>query len=142
MQVIEPLTVPGILDSLDAIADYVIAAAAAANLDEDASYKLRQAVDEIATNIIIHGYEEGGCSGEIALEASFDDRAILICLEDTSHPYDPTKKTPPDDLDKPLEQRQVGGLGVYLAIHNVDKFIYELIGNRNRNTFILNIVSR
>ncbi|MEQ8963773.1 MAG: ATP-binding protein, partial [Coleofasciculus sp. C2-GNP5-27] len=61
---LEPLTVSGTLDSLGAIAQYVLQAAQAANLDKKASYNLRLAVDEIATNIIIHGYEDVGLEGE------------------------------------------------------------------------------
>ncbi|HEY9797793.1 MAG TPA: ATP-binding protein, partial [Leptolyngbyaceae cyanobacterium] len=57
------LTVAGTLDSLDAIAKYVMAVAAATGLDKKTSYNLRLAVDEIATNIIIHGYEEAGREG-------------------------------------------------------------------------------
>ncbi|MGA9380780.1 MAG: ATP-binding protein, partial [Phormidium sp.] len=53
----EQLTVPGTLDSLSKISDYVLSAASAAGLDKKASYKLRLAVDEIATNVIVYGYE-------------------------------------------------------------------------------------
>jgi anti-sigma regulatory factor (Ser/Thr protein kinase) len=53
-------TVPATLDSLGPIADYVMAAAAAAGLDRRASYRLRLAVDEIATNIM--GYVRDTCN--------------------------------------------------------------------------------
>ena len=134
----EPLTVAGRLDSLGAIAQYVLAAAAAAGLDKKAAYKLRLAVDEIATNIIIHGYQKAGQSGVLVCEAILNDQALTISLEDTGIAYDPTAKPYPDDLDKPLEERRIGGLGVYLAMQNVDQLLYERIGNRNRNTFVVN----
>jgi anti-sigma regulatory factor (Ser/Thr protein kinase) len=54
----KPMTVPATLDSLGAIAEYVLAAAASAGLDKRASYNLRLAVDEIVTNIIVHGYAD------------------------------------------------------------------------------------
>lgn len=63
----EPLIVSGTLDSLGAIAQYVMAAAAAAGLDKKTSYNLRLAVDEIATNIVTHGYEEAAREGVLAL---------------------------------------------------------------------------
>jgi anti-sigma regulatory factor (Ser/Thr protein kinase) len=134
----EPLTVAGTLDSLGAIAQYVLAAAAAAGLDKKASYKLRLAVDEIATNIIIHGYQKAGRSGVLVCQASLNDQALTISIEDTGIAYDPTEKPKPDDLNKPLEERRIGGLGVYLARQNVDQLLYERIGNRNRNIFVVN----
>jgi anti-sigma regulatory factor (Ser/Thr protein kinase) len=41
-------------------------------------------------------------------------------------------------LKQPLEQRQIGGLGIYLAIQGVDRFIYQRDSDRNRNTFVMN----
>ncbi|MCL1470583.1 ATP-binding protein [Argonema antarcticum] len=134
----EPLTVPGTLDSLKPIAEYVMAAAAAAGLDKKASYNLRLAVDEIATNVIIHGYEEAGRDGNLVLQAEIDDRVLKFTVEDTATFFDATQKADPDDLDLPLEKRQIGGLGVYLAIKGVDKFLYERSGDRNRTIFIVN----
>lgn len=135
----EQLTVADTLDSLKAIANYVKAATAAAGLDKKASYKLRLAVDEIATNIIIYGYQKAGRSGVIELQAEFTKQTLTLVMEDTGVPYNSSQlQLSNDALEKPIEQRQIGGLGVYLAIHSVDKFIYERFGNRNRNIFIMN----
>ena len=133
----ESLTVPGKLDSLRTIAEYVMNASKTAGLERKAAYNLRLAVDEIATNIIIHGYEEAGCEGNVALQADLNEKSLKITLEDTGSRYDPTKKDPQDDLDLPLEERQIGGLGVYLAIQGVDQFSYERVGDRNRNIFVV-----
>lgn len=135
----EPLNVPGTLDSLGAIADYVMSAAKEAGLDKKAAYKLRLAVDEIATNIVIHGYEEAGKQGDIDLNVQIEDQVLTVCLEDTGVQYDPSQKPEQDDLDLPLEQRDIGGLGVYLAIQSVDRFIYERNEHKNCNIFVMNL---
>jgi anti-sigma regulatory factor (Ser/Thr protein kinase) len=134
----EPITIPGTLDALEAIAQYVMSSAKVAGLDKKAAYRLRLAVDEIATNIIIYGYEKAGRQGNLFCSAEIGDCALTISLEDTGIFYDATMQKTPDDLDLPLEQRQEGGLGVYLAIQSVDKFIYERVGDRNRNIFRMN----
>jgi len=136
----ESLKVPGKLESLSAIAQYVMAAAKTAGLDKKGSYKLRLAVDEIATNIITHGYEEVELEGEVQLQAKIDDRTLTIWIEDTGLAYDPTQKEAVEEeiFNKPLEDRPIGGLGVYLAIEGVDKFLYERVGDRNRNIFVVN----
>lgn len=135
----EPLTVPGTLDSLDLIAEYVGNASKAAGLDKKASYKLRLAVDEIATNIIVHGYAETEQSGSINLQADLNEESLSISLEDTSIAFDPLEKVDQEasTIHQPLEMRPIGGLGIYLAVRGVDKFIHERIGDRNRNTFIV-----
>lgn len=134
----EPLTVPGTLDSLGAIAEYVMAAAAAAGLDKKASYRLRLAVDEIATNVVTHGYAEAGLEGVLDLRADIDENALTISIEDTGVAYDPRQSEAPVGLDLPLEQRPMGGLGVFLAFRGVDELLYERVGDRNRHTFIVN----
>ena len=136
----KPSTVPATLDSLGLIADYVMAAAAAAGLDRRASYRLRLAVDEITTNILVHGHANAGHQGALELRAEIDDRTLTIAIDDTGVTYDP-RQAPTPDIDLPLEQRPIGGLGVYLAIRSVDEFLYEHIGDRNRTIFKMHLPS-
>lgn len=133
----EPLTVPGTLDSLSMIGKYVLSAAATAGLDKKASYRLRLAVDEIATNIIIHGYEEVNLQGILQIQANLDETALAIVIEDNGAVYIPGQVSKRNDLHLPLEERQIGGLGVYLAIQGVDKFHYERLDALNRHTFVV-----
>jgi serine/threonine-protein kinase RsbW len=134
----ERLTVPGTLESLEVVADYVAAAAAAAGLGEEASYRLRLAVDEIVTNVVLHGYGQSGNTGMLELQAGIEEQRLTIWIEDTGLTYDPQRYQRPEGLDLPIDQRQVGGLGVYLAMRSVDKFLYERVGDRNRHTLIVN----
>ena len=131
----DPLTVAGSLESLSAIRDYVDRAAAAAGLDRRANYRLRLAVDEIATNIVNYGYERANRSGEILVRATVDDAWLSVALEDSGIPYDPTQAAPPPDLDDPLEDRRIGGLGIFLTQIGVDDFRYEHRDGRNVNVF-------
>ncbi len=137
----ERLSVPGTLDSLELVGKYVMEVASEAGLDRKAAYRLRLAVDELATNVVTHGYEEAGLEGTIDLWAEIDDEHLTICMEDTGSPYDPTKTPTPDNLDDPLEERGVGGLGVFLAMRGVDDLRYERIGDHNRITFVVNRVA-
>ena len=128
----------GTLDSLGLIRDYVKAAATMAGLDKKRTYDLCLAVDEIATNIILHGYEDAGISGEVVVQAKMDGPTLTITLEDEGKSFNPLEKTTPteEDLTRPLEERPIGGLGLFLAIKGVDEFKYERIHGRNRNIFI------
>ncbi|ELR97548.1 ATP-binding protein [Gloeocapsa sp. PCC 73106] len=132
------LTISGELDSLDNIYQYIVGVSRAANLDKKAAYKLRLAVDEIVTNIVIYGYQDAGKKGDLYLSWELNEKTLTVAVEDTAIPFDPTVQGIPDSLDKCLELRNLGGLGIYLAIQGVDKFIYERIGDRNRNILIVN----
>ena len=135
-----PVTLPATLESLGAIAEYVLAAATSAGLDKRASYHLRLAVDEIVTNIIVHGYADADLPGTLGLRAEIDDRTPTISIEDSGVAYDP-RQTPVPDTSLPLEERPIGGLGVYLAMKSVDEFHYERVGDRNRSTFKMHLPS-
>ena len=133
----ETLIVPATLDSLRAIGDSVMEAAAAAGLERKAAYCLRLAVDEIATNAITHGRASAGHAGELHMRTAIDEKVLTITLEDTGVPFDPRQAPPPDDLDAPLEDRHIGGLGIYLTLQGVDEFLYERDGEWNRNIFVM-----
>jgi sigma-B regulation protein RsbU (phosphoserine phosphatase) len=132
-----PLVVPGEVSSLPAVADYVMSVAMEAGLDRRAAYRLRLAVDEIATNIILHGYHENGLEGrpegDIEIAASFDEQALTVSIEDTAPPYDPRPLLRQGVAREPLEQRAAGGLGLLLVSRSVDALTYERVGDRNRN---------
>jgi serine/threonine-protein kinase RsbW len=129
----------GTLDSLGAIREYVTSAARTVGLDKKATYELSLAVDEIATNIILHGYEEAGRSGVLDVHVDMGDRQLTVTLEDDGQPFDPRQSKLPgnEDLDRPLDERPIGGLGLYLAFQGVDEFRYERAGGRNRNIFVV-----
>lgn len=134
----ERLILPGTLDSLTKIGAYVLEAAAAAGLEKKPAYRLRLAVDEIATNAVVYGYDVAGQKGELVVSAEVGDGTLTIVLEDTGPPYDPYETPSPDDLDQPLDDRDIGGLGVFLAVQGVDEFRYEWANGVNRNIFTMN----
>jgi anti-sigma regulatory factor (Ser/Thr protein kinase) len=136
---IKTLTVSAHIDSLKPIADYVIQASKAANLDKKKTYKLRLAVDEIVTNIITHGYEETGRTGNITISGEMDSNSLKITLEDTAVFFDPREKMSAEEetIDLPLEDRKMGGLGIYLTINGVDEFQYKRVEDHNFNIFTM-----
>ena len=134
----EALRVASSLEALSPIGAYVMKAAEQAGIDKRAAYRLRLAVDEIATNIVVHGRPgERGASDDIVIEASMDDEGLTITLEDHGPAFNPLEHQSPQNLDRPIDERPIGGLGVFLAVKGVDQFRYERDGTRNRNIFVV-----
>jgi serine/threonine-protein kinase RsbW len=130
------LTLPGELSSLDAIGDFVLEQARLAGLDKHTTYQLRLAVDELATNSIIHGYQEHNLNGDIGISADIDDHALTIVIEDSAVPFDPLQRDleqVEEGFDKPLVDRPIGGLGIFFVRKAVHDFRYERRDGRNRN---------
>jgi serine/threonine-protein kinase RsbW len=108
----ETLTLPATLDSLEPISNFITNAASQAGLDDHTSWQVQLAVDEAATNIIQHGYDPQQ-PGEIALNWRVEAGAFVVTLCDQGRRFDPTGVMAPD-LTAPLDERQAGGLGIYL----------------------------
>ena len=134
---LEPLRVPPRLDALSTIAAYVLKAAAAGGIEQRAAYRLRLAVDEIATNIITHGRLGEQPDQVIVVTAEIDGESVSILLEDAGPEFNPREHQPSDDLNRPIDQRQMGGLGVFLAVRGVDDFQYDRAGGVNRNRLVV-----
>jgi anti-sigma regulatory factor (Ser/Thr protein kinase) len=135
------ITLPGNLGSLAAISDMVVEQAALAGLNNHVAYQLRLAVDELATNSIVHGYEEQGLTGDVTVIAELSDTALKITVEDAAVPFDPLVrdlKQIEETFDDPLHERPMGGLGVYFVLQAVDEFNYQRADGRNRNTVVVN----
>ena len=128
---------PATLDSLALVRAYVSEAARAAGLDSGRTYKLCLAVDEIATNIVVHGYEEVGLEGDIIVDALQDNVQLIIRLLDRGRAYDPDQ-VPQPDLENPLKQ-QVGGWGVFLGRSGVDQFDYASTDSGNVHRFAVRL---
>ncbi|MDX1414150.1 MAG: ATP-binding protein [Candidatus Promineifilaceae bacterium] len=135
-QQLAPMTLPGVTASIRAIGEYVLAAGKKAAIEKTAAYRLRLAVEEIATNAVVHGYQRTNQEGELLISACIDPCCLRIVIEDTGPAYDPRQTPLPTDLDQPLDERPEGGLGVYLALIGVDDYDYQHLDGTNRHQFI------
>lgn len=122
------LTVPATLDSLASISEFVTDATARAGLDEHAAWQVQLAVDEAATNIIQHGYGPD-TRGDIELSWRIEGAHLVVMLRDQGRSFDPSE-IPPPDIESPLEERQAGGLGLFLMGKLMDDVRFEFDGQR------------
>lgn len=139
----EPVSFPGTLEALEPLRIYVKEAGDAAGLDRPAVYNLCLAVDEIATNVVLYGYEAAGLSGDITVRSVNNGRTLEIILLDHAKPYDPSSHVDPtaESLEAPLEERPIGGLGIMLAKDAVDDLQYESSAAGNTHRFVVKLTN-
>jgi anti-anti-sigma factor len=117
---IATLIVPSSLDSLSKISDFVVSSARATGLDDHSVWEVQLAVDEAATNIIVHAYGDHGLEGPITVQTELSEDEFIVCLNDRGAPFDPDA-VPRPDLTSPVEDRATGGLGLYLMRTLMDR---------------------
>ncbi len=110
------------IDALAAIVAFTDAALAPSTLDDARRQAVHFAIEELFTNMV--KYSPAGAP-TIAIEISCRDGAADVTLIDAGvDPFDPTR-TPELRTDRPLAQREPGGLGIHLTRQLVDSMRYE-----------------
>ena len=112
------------VSNLARIRRYVEQRAATLKIPREVIRDMVQAVDESASNIILHGYR--GEPGTIEVEIRKEGDSLVAYLRDQAPPFDPTS-VPPPDLTLPLHKRPMGGLGVYLVKQLMDSVSHRLL---------------
>jgi serine/threonine-protein kinase RsbW len=108
---------------LAVIRAFVEQQARALGVDAFDIYDLILAVNEAATNIVVHGYR--GRPGLIEIELRQLGDAIEIRLRDQAPLFDPTR-VPVPDLTQPLHKRSLGGMGVHVMRELMDAMHYRV----------------
>lgn len=128
---------PARFDQLNAIRDFVTQAAGDAGMDESGACAVEMAVDEACSNIVEHAYK-GMETGDIECTCDCDDQVLTVILRDHGRSFNVTT-VPSPDLSSALEDRKVGGLGVYLMRKLMDEVRYEHLGDSGN---VLTLVRR
>jgi anti-sigma regulatory factor (Ser/Thr protein kinase) len=90
-------------------------------------YHINIAVDEIFTNIASYAYQNENGTAVIRVAVN---GAVTIEFEDNGVPYDPTAQAEPD-LTQSADERELGGLGVFMTKKLMDTVEYRREGNKN-----------
>ena len=97
-------------------------------------YQIKLVLEEVIVNIINYGYEGGGHMIDVHLISKPD--TLTIKIADDGRAFDPLHQAPRPDVAAPLEDRPIGGLGVYLVQTLMDEAHYRREQNRNLLTLI------
>ena len=92
-------------------------------------FKINLCIEEHFSNIIAHGYADSETHW-IEVTLSVEDEKFMVRIEDDGIAFNPTKIAAPD-FQCPLEERKIGGLGVFLTRHFMDTMVYQRRDNKN-----------
>ncbi|MBZ5560808.1 MAG: ATP-binding protein [Acidobacteriia bacterium] len=117
------------LAELERLAAEVTAWCSRQALSEEVDYQLNLVLDEVVSNVIRHGYRDKR-QHEIRVDLDFQDGELTIQVEDDGVHFSPLQVTPPD-ITKPINERPVGGLGIYMVRQIMDSLDYRRETGRN-----------
>ena len=121
------LIIEATIECLDEVVEFVDRELAQNNFPPELLNNVHLAVEEVFTNIAYHAYQPA--TGTAVLSIAVGEE-VVVRFEDTGKPYNPLDHPEPD-LDVPLADREVGGLGIFLVKKIMDKVEYRRIDNKN-----------
>ena len=121
-------------ENLDTVKAFVNQQLAQLNCPKEIRVKIDIAVEELFINIVSYAYASQE-PGEVIVKMSFTNTpsAVTISFLDWGTPYDPLLHPDPD-VTLPLEERQIGGMGLYLVKNLMDDVQYRYYDKHNETT--------
>lgn len=94
----------------------------------DLVFKVNLVLEELGVNVVNYS----GDASEIAVSLASDEHAVSVEIVDDGPPFNPLADAAEPDLDAPLEDRPIGGLGIHLVREMMDELHYSREEGKNR----------
>ncbi len=106
-------------------------------LDAETTMNLNLALEEVVSNVILYAYPQK--MGEnITVMASSDDKVLVFTITDKGEEFDPTK-VEEADITLSAEDREIGGLGIFIVKNIMNEVTYQRLDGKNVLTLKKNI---
>jgi serine/threonine-protein kinase RsbW len=119
------------IEHLEEMLDYILVSLEALELTTKQKHQIRLVCEEALVNIIHYAYSTEGGLVTISYSIFMENREVEIILEDEGVAFNPLESKAPD-LEMDIEERQIGGLGIYMIKNIMDKVCYERVEGKNR----------
>ena len=124
------LTIAATVENIESVTDFVNEQLEALDCPMKAQMQIDIAIDEIFSNIAHYAYNPEIGQATVRVEVLEDPLAVTITFIDNGVPYDPLAKADPDTTLS-AEERDIGGLGIYMVKKSMDDIIYEYKDGQN-----------
>lgn len=130
------LTVKNKPEELELIREFIEEAGQEWKMDAGLVFKVNLVLEEYINNLINYGFSDQ-LPHEISLELLKETSGITLLIKDDGNPFDITEFPENEDLDKPLEERKIGGLGIHLIKNLAEKAVYASEDGVNTLTLLI-----
>ena len=119
-------------EELDRLTDAVETLAEQDGWPAGLTFRVHLVLEELVLNVINYAYDESGHHVDVQLMSN--DDGLVIEITDEGKPFDPLHDAPEPDMESPIEDRRVGGLGVYFVRTMTSDMQYRREDGKNRMT--------
>ena len=120
----EQIIVEATVENLERVTDFIIESLEERNCKPKIIMQMELVIEELFVNVAHYAYKPNVGQCTVQKEIEENPRAISITFIDSGMPYNPLEHDDPD-TSLGVEEREIGGLGIFLVKKNVDKISYE-----------------
>jgi anti-sigma regulatory factor (Ser/Thr protein kinase) len=124
------LTIDATVENIGIVTDFVDEQLEQYNCPIKAQMQINIAIDELFGNIAHYAYDPNVGPATVKVEVIDEPMAVIITFIDSGVPYDPLAKADPD-ITLSAEERDFGGLGIYMVKKSMDDITYEYKEGKN-----------
>jgi sigma-B regulation protein RsbU (phosphoserine phosphatase) len=131
------LTLSNDVQEVPKLAAFVDEICEAVGIDMSSAMKMNLAIEEAVVNVMNYAYPSG-TKGEVRIEAKAHEGYVEFVISDDGKPFNPTE-VKDADTTLSVEERDIGGLGIFLVKHYMDKVKYKYVDGQNVLTLRKNL---
>ena len=124
------ITVEAKIENADKVTEFVNEVLEEKECPLKVQMQLDVAIDEIFGNIAYYAYGKGSGNATIQIEMEDNPPKITLTFIDQGIPYNPLESKDPD-ITLDIEDREIGGLGIFLVKKTMDELSYEYADGQN-----------
>lgn len=124
------LTVDAVVENIEKVTAFVDEQLEGLGCPIKAQMQIDIAIDELFGNIAHYAYNPDVGPATVRVEVVEDPLSVVITFIDNGVPYDPLAMKEPD-ITLPAEEREIGGLGIYMVKKTMDDIVYEYKNGQN-----------
>lgn len=124
------LTIEATVENIEIVTDFVNEQLEAFDCPMKVQIQIDIAIDELFGNIAHYAYNPEIGQATVRVEVIEEPLSVVVTFIDNGVPYDPLSKTDPDTTLS-AEERDIGGLGIYMVKKSMDEITYEYKDGHN-----------
>lgn len=124
------LNVEAKIENISVVTDFVNCELEKYNCPPKAQMQIDIAIDELFSNIAYYAYKPDVGPATVRFEVTENPLAVIITFIDNGVPYNPLEKADPD-ITLSAEERDIGGLGIFMVKQCMDELTYEFKDGQN-----------